>query len=210
MAYTYFGQFLDIAEQIGFFDYLLPFLLYFSLIFGLLERVDLFGRASNTDTTHENNKDKEGNLNKRPLKSNAKDSRKINLLIALSMAFLIMYYYPPSRTLGSLLAELLTQWGAFVLFLFLIPVAMAALGVPVWDLLYPYDKDKQGHHLSGIGWAVFIVVFLVLIVLFYDTIGQAFDTFWVFVDPKYLGVFLVLAFIITLVILVGSTEDQSS
>lgn len=200
MTYTYFGEFLEVAERVGFFDYVLPFMLYFAIIFGLLERVDLFGKGE----------DISGDKN-RPVKSKEKDSRKINLIISMSMAFLIMYYYPPSRTLGNVLAELLTQWGAFVLFLMLIPVAMAAFGVPIWDLFYTYERDKNGNlldkkTLSGLGWAILVLIFLVLLVLFYNTIGRVFDVFWVFVNPQYLGVFLVIVFLITLIILIGSTD----
>ncbi len=206
MAYTYFGEFLEVAERVGFFDYLLPFMLYFAIIFGLLERVDLFGKGTNIASSQSDKAN-------RPVTSSQKDSRKINLIISMSMAFLIMYYYPPSRTIGNLLAELLTQWGAFVLFLMLIPIAMSAFGVPLWDLFYTEKEKKEGNdiryvkELSGIAWAVLVIVFLVVLVLFYNTIGRVFDIFWVFINPQYLGVFLVIVFLITLITIIGSTED---
>ena len=199
---SYFGKFLDVFDRVGFFDLFLPFLIYFLIIFGLLERIDLLGKMK----APRNVKSDEGD---RTPTSDKSDSRKINLLLSFAMSMLILYYYPASRSLGEVLSKFLTEWGVFALFLLLIPLGMAALGVPIMDIFYTATEYKEGdqtktrYELSGIGWAVLVLVFVVLTVLFYHVIAPQFPIFNVLINPYYLGVFLTIVIIIVLLIVVG-------
>jgi len=80
-----FGQTL---ASLGFFDVLLPFLLFFALTFGLLQQT--------------------------PILKDVKEKRQINAIIAASIAFFIVNFTPGGATLGALFTALFGQ-GAIVL-----------------------------------------------------------------------------------------------
>ena len=74
-----FSDLLYIANQIGFLQFYLPFVLTFAVFYGILQKIDIF------------------------------KSRNINLIIALALAFFVIGYTPVGTTLADFLSQFFTQ-----------------------------------------------------------------------------------------------------
>ena len=129
------GKVFSLMDEMGIFDYILPWLLYYALIYGLLAKVNLFGKDQN---------DEKGD--------------KINRIVALAMSTLIIYYVPQSKMISEFLAELFTKWGVFAITLLLIPLTIAILGVNIKSDILDADKGiKKG--LLGVGAVIIFIIF---------------------------------------------------
>lgn len=65
-----FGQMMSQWQQAGVFSYIIPFILIFALVFGILSKINLFGKTSSDGT----------------------ENRTLNALIALSVAFMSLQF----------------------------------------------------------------------------------------------------------------------
>lgn len=67
---TALGNAIDFLQDFGFFDIILPFLLIFTVVFGILEKIKIFGTVDGTPTGH--------------------PKKNINAMVAFSMAFFVI------------------------------------------------------------------------------------------------------------------------
>jgi len=191
MAYGWFdssliGKVFGIMEDMGIFEYILPWMLYYAIIYGLLSRVNLFGKE-NSRSGGDNKKDK---------------GDQINRIVALTMATLILYYVPQSRTIAEFLAELFTKWGVFAITLLLIPLTAAILGIKIGDIT---TDNTTKYIITGVG---AVIVFFI----FYGTLGDMFKEYWVIIDPYTIAIaitLVILGFIIVSVTGVLSGEGDN-
>lgn len=89
-----FDAFMGTLESIGFYSVALPFLLVFTIIFAMLEKIKLFG----------------------------KQSKRFNLLIALVMAFLVIRVQSLVETMNSFLPQVSFLALIFIMFLLLLGI----------------------------------------------------------------------------------------
>ena len=178
-----FGSFMQLMNSIGMFDYIFPFLLYFAIVYGLLERAAIFG------------------------KNDSKKGERVNFIVSFSIAFLILAYVPGATSVGEVLAELLQKWALLVVGLLLIPLILALFKIDIGNMFYTED-DKGNKKLSGAAWAIFVLVLIMVAVIFYDSLGNLFPAFWIYIDKRYLGLIIVIGLIIGGILYVGSEEDN--
>ena len=76
-----FADLLSIANNMGFFQFYLPFVLTFAIFYGILEKIKIFGDKS----------------------------RNINLIIALALSFYVISYTPVGITLAQFLSQFFTD-----------------------------------------------------------------------------------------------------
>ncbi len=166
------GNVLYIFEDMGLFDYALPWLLYFVIIYGLLSRVNIFG------------------------KEKGKNVERINRLLAITMATLIIYYAPQTRTITEFLSELFTKWGVLAVTLLLIPLTLSILGVK-----FGTDIVKQNNTLK---YVIAGIITIVIFILFYETLGYMFRDFWIVIDPYTVAITITL---VTIGFIIVSVTD---
>ncbi len=170
-----FGNVLYFLDRFGIFEYFLPFMIYFLIIYGLLGRVDIFNGSKN------------------------EKANKINVLLAASMSLLILYYVPTSKTIGMFLSEIFTKWGVLAITLLLIPLTLAILGIDITGNKVFGDNEKK---------TIAAIILILIILIFYGTLGSMFREYWYIVDPNYVGVALLILLIAGAILYVGM-EDKS-
>ena len=70
MATTVLGEAIDLLQDFGFFDVVLPFLLVFTIVFGILEKTKIFGTEK--------------------FKGNDIPKKNLNAMVAFSIAFFVV------------------------------------------------------------------------------------------------------------------------
>ncbi len=198
MTYGWFdssliGTIFDMMENMGIFDYILPWLLYYAIIYGLLTRIDLFGKSNQGQ---QNQSDKIGD--------------KVNRIIALSIATLILYYVPQSKIISEMLAELFTKWGLLAVTLLLIPLTLGIFGFNDWGSLLKKQAKNNETTLTTLGWIILGVVAVVIFLFLYGTIGRQFKEYLWIIDPYNIAIaitIVILGFIIASVTGVLSSEE---
>lgn len=109
---VYFGDIPYYLENWGFYEFVLPFLLFFAMLYGLLNKTKIFGDSSSNDSS----------------------VKAINMIIAGTMSFFIVKMTP----LGYSLADFLTQQsGMMAMFLYGILMFMILGGL----VGYEFDED---------------------------------------------------------------------
>jgi hypothetical protein len=106
MATGAIGQGIEILQQVGFFQYVLPFLLTFAIVYGVLEKINLLGKTDDQGN-------REGDAGK-----------KVHAIVALSIAFFVTVFTPAGTSLatfftnyfGGLSVALVGVLGALVLY----------------------------------------------------------------------------------------------
>ncbi len=92
MATTPIGGVLEVLQSVGFFRYILPFLLTFTVVYGVLKNIEVFG----------------GDLN---------NEDQLYAVIAVVFAFFVMLYTPVSQSLVVFLSNLFGAWALVLIFL---------------------------------------------------------------------------------------------
>ncbi len=128
-----FGNVLYFLDRFGIFEYFLPFMIYFLIIYGLLGKIDIFNGSKN------------------------EKANKINVLLAASMSLLILYYVPTSKTIGMFLSEIFTKWGVLAITLLLIPLTLAILGISLKD-----DDNVFGSNEKKAVMAIIIILIILI------------------------------------------------
>jgi hypothetical protein len=155
-------------EQIGLVDVFLPFILIFTIIFAILQKVMLFKKAGETD----------------------KPDKRINGIISFAISLLIVIphvtgSYPPGQDVIELLNLILPQTVVllFVIFLVLLLlglaggkhtasesplvgiaalIALGGLGVILWNAFFPYRTPYWLYWLNDPEFQSLLVVLLIL------------------------------------------------
>jgi len=169
---------IEFLKNIGIFEFYLPFVILFALVYGLLEKAKIFGP----------------------------ENRRINVIVSLAAAFFVMAYTPVGITLTQFFATFFTQTTvilvtllAFVMIIYLlVPItgrkefpgaakyiaffgALIVLGMYISSGglgIFPGIKEVIGADVTGIGLSpqdIFIIVLLAItvLVIYWMTKGES-------------------------------------
>ena len=125
-------------NQVGFYSFALPFLLVFALVYGLLGKVNLF----------ENN-----------------DSRKINSIIALCIAFFVVNYTPFATTLQDFFTNLFGSMSLVISGMLVFVLFLGVFGIKPIDT----NSDSKMKYI-----AIFIIL-LITYGIFTGSVGESFS-----------------------------------
>ncbi len=125
-------------NQVGFYSFALPFLLVFALVYGLLGKVNLF----------ENN-----------------DSKKINSIIALCIAFFVVNYTPFATTLQDFFTNLFGSMSLVISGMLVFVLFLGVFGIKPIDT----NSDSKMKYI-----AIFIIL-LITYGIFTGSVGESFS-----------------------------------
>jgi len=114
-----FEQILSSAQSAGFFGFFLPFLLTFALIYGLLNKSQLFGPAT------------------------ARGVSALNAVISMVAAFYVIGFTPIGMTIAQFLGNFFTQW-TIILLAFIVGILAAFVLQPFWPREQKAKYDQNG------------------------------------------------------------------
>ncbi|MBI5872284.1 hypothetical protein HZB88_04345 [archaeon] len=147
-----FDPIIAVAQQTGVFAFYLPFLVTFSLLYGLLKKSGIFGG------------DRQANA--------------LSALIAFSVAFYVIGFTPVGITIGQFLGSFFTQ-STVILLTLIVGVMIIFVLQPVWPTgkkIKGYDQQgrpifEEGARSFAVGKTVGIVLAVVLLFAFLTSGG---------------------------------------
>ena len=157
------GDLLAQWEALGFFSYVIPFLLIFSVIFGILTQIKLF-----------------------------RDNKSINAIIALSVGLMSLQFDFVPR----FFTEIFPRLGIGLIILLIVIILTG---------LFSNPEDKWQMYLM---WAVSVIIVIVILVQTAGVVG--FYSFLPWIGYNWPAVFGVIAFIVIIAIVVGSSRPKST
>jgi hypothetical protein len=140
------------SKEFGLFDFYLPFIIMFGIMYSLLTKSRIFGETAGTDKS-------------------AGLARRVNLIVSLGGALFIMAYVPEAVTLSTFLGNLFGQ--TFVVLLTIVSFAMI-LWV-IMAIVQPTTKAGEPYKLPVKYFTAIILLFVLLgVAIFFSSGGAAF------------------------------------
>ncbi len=145
-----FDTIIGAAQQGGVLAFYLPFLIAFALIYGLLNRTQIFGDS----------KDRKANA--------------INAVIAFGIAFYVISFTGVGVTVANFFGTFFTQSTMLLVTVLVVTLVVSLLG-GIWPTKPLKDKEGNiiGFEKASIGKLIFVIVALALIVVFFNSGGGA-------------------------------------
>lgn len=139
-------QWVEAARNVGFYEYILPFVLVFAIVYGILERINLFGNSSD---------------------DNGSDvAQRVHVIISFALAFFVIAFTPAATTMS---AFFINFSGVLALILVSILGAMIVFGLVFRN---SDEDDTAGGWFTDNWYTLMIVLAVVAGGLLYVGLGQ--------------------------------------